>query len=66
MEKTAAENFSHIGTRLSVIPLDGQFSQPAAIAFPKGSDLKAHVDVVLQKLEEDGRLEHLRKKWFGH
>jgi ABC-type amino acid transport substrate-binding protein len=66
MEKTVAENFSHIGTRLSVIPLDPKFSQPAAIALPKGSALKSHVDAALQKLEADGRLEHLRKKWFGH
>ena len=66
MEKTVAENFSHIGTRLSVIPLDPKFSQPAAIALPKGSALKTHVDAALQKLEADGSLEQLRKKWFGH
>ncbi|MBN9565432.1 MAG: transporter substrate-binding domain-containing protein [Alphaproteobacteria bacterium] len=65
LEKTAAENFSHIGTHLTIIPLDSRFSQPTSIAFPKGSTLKAPIDAVIQKLESDGRLEQLRKKWFG-
>jgi polar amino acid transport system substrate-binding protein len=37
----------------------------SAIAFPKGSELTAEFNKVLQEMEDNGELEKLKKKWFG-
>ncbi|MFJ8236739.1 transporter substrate-binding domain-containing protein [Ureibacillus sp. NPDC094379] len=40
-------------------------AQEFAIAFPKGSELKAKVDEQLAKLVEDGTYDEIYTKWFG-
>ncbi|MFM1655615.1 glutamine ABC transporter substrate-binding protein GlnH [Brevibacillus sp. B_LB10_24] len=39
--------------------------QQFAIAFPKGSELRAKVDAALEKLMENGTYDQLYEKWFG-
>jgi ABC-type amino acid transport substrate-binding protein len=38
----------------------------AAVAFPKGSPLKAAVDKILDEMEKDGSLKKLKEKWLPH
>src|SRR5699024_10648140 len=39
--------------------------QTFGIAFPKGSPLKAEVDLALSTLKEDGTYDEIQEKWFG-
>lgn len=63
VEEVQAKKFLANNKELSYFILE-DFSSEFAIAFPKGSNLKASIDKVLKELTEDGSLEKIRKKWL--
>lgn len=65
MEDTVAEGYVASNPELEFheIPNDGEAG--SAIAFPKGSELAAEFNPVLQQMKDNGKLEELVNKWFG-
>ncbi|MBD1913286.1 MULTISPECIES: transporter substrate-binding domain-containing protein [unclassified Leptolyngbya] len=65
VEDTVAKGFIDANPDLefNVIPNEGESG--SAIAFPKGSPLKAEFDPVLQRMVDSGKITELVNKWFG-
>jgi polar amino acid transport system substrate-binding protein len=65
MEDTVAAGFvaNNPDLQFNEIPTEGETG--SAIAFPKGSELTAEFNTVLQEMKENGKLEELVNKWFG-
>lgn len=64
MEDTVAEGFiaSNPDLEFNVIPTTGESG--SAIAFPKGSELVAKFNPVLEEMKTSGKMEELVTKWF--
>jgi arginine/lysine/histidine transporter system substrate-binding protein len=60
-----AESIKDSRPNIKLIHLPGEVSG-AAIAFPKGSPLKAHVDEILGEMEADKSLDKLKEHWLPH
>jgi polar amino acid transport system substrate-binding protein len=60
-----AEAIKDSRPNIKLINLPGEVSG-AAIAFPKGSPLKAQVDEILAGIEADKTLDALKEKWLPH
>lgn len=60
-----AESIKASRPNIKLIHLPGEVSG-AAIAFPKGSALKAQVDEILTAMETDKTLEKLKDQWLPH
>jgi polar amino acid transport system substrate-binding protein len=65
IEDTVAKGYLEANPELSFfeIPEDGESG--SAIAFPKGSELVAEFNPVLQEMTSNGEMEKLILKWFG-
>lgn len=65
VEDTVAKGFIEANPDLefNVIPNEGESG--SAIAFPKGSPLRAEFDPVLQEMIDSGKITELVNKWFG-
>jgi polar amino acid transport system substrate-binding protein len=65
IEDTVAKGYTESNPDLefTVIPNEGESG--SAIAFPKGSELLADFDPVLQEMIDSGKMEELVTKWFG-
>jgi arginine/lysine/histidine transporter system substrate-binding protein len=65
MEDTVAKGFieSNPDLEFNTIPSEGEAG--SAIAFPKGSELVAKFNPVLEEMKTSGKMEELVKKWFG-
>ncbi|MGG6297141.1 transporter substrate-binding domain-containing protein [Leptolyngbya sp. AN02str] len=65
VEDTVAQGYIEANPDLefNVIPNDGESG--SAIAFPKGSELLAEFDPILQEMIENGTIEQLAQKWFS-
>lgn len=62
---TEAENIKDPRPNIKLLNLPGEVSG-AAIAFPKGSPLKAKVEEVLASMEADKTLDKLTEQWLPH
>jgi ABC-type amino acid transport substrate-binding protein len=65
MEDTVAQGYvtSNPDLEFKTIPNEGEAG--SAIAFPKGSDLAAKFNPILEQMKSSGEIENLVKKWFG-
>lgn len=65
MEDTVAKGFiaSNPDLEFNTIPNTGEAG--SAIAFPKGSELVAKFDPILEEMKTNGKMEELITKWFG-
>jgi arginine/lysine/histidine transporter system substrate-binding protein len=65
MEDTVAQGFidSNPDLEFNTIPNTGESG--SAIAFPKGSELVAKFDPILEEMKTSGKMEELITKWFG-
>lgn len=65
VEDTVAKGYADNNPDLefNTIPTEGPSG--SAIAFPKGSELTAEFDPVLQEMIDSGEMEKLVNKWFG-
>lgn len=65
MEDTVAKGFieSNPDLEFNTIPNTGESG--SAIAFPKGSELVAKFDPILEEMKTSGKMEELINKWFG-
>lgn len=65
MEDTVAKGFiaSNPDLEFNTIPNTG--ASGSAIAFPKGSELVAKFDPILEEMKTSGKIEELVNKWFG-
>ncbi len=65
-EQAMADNNTAVYSELISFPLGvGNDSTGNAIAYKKGSDLKAEIDPVIQEMKENGEMQKLIDKWFG-
>lgn len=65
-EQAMADNNIAVYSELTSFPLGvGNDSIGNAIAFKKGSALKAEIDPVIQEIKENGEMKKLIDKWFG-
>ncbi len=65
-EQAMADNNIAVYSELTSFPLGvGNDSSGNAIAFKKGSALKAEIDPVIQEMKENGEMKKLIDKWFG-
>ncbi len=65
-EQAMADNNTAVYSELISFPLGvGNDSTGNAIAFKKGSSLKAEIDPIIQEMKENGEMQKLIEKWFG-
>lgn len=65
-EQAMADNNTEVYSELTSFPLGvGNDSTGNAIAFKKGSALKAEIDPVIQEMKQNGEMQKLIDKWFG-
>lgn len=64
-EKAVSDGFIGVNSELTAFPLGvGTESSGNALAFKKGSPLKAEFDAVIQEMSDSGELAKLIEKWF--
>jgi arginine/lysine/histidine transporter system substrate-binding protein len=65
VEDTVAKGYAEANPDLEFNTIPPEGPSGSAIAFPKGSDLVAKFDPVLQEMISSGKIEELVTKWFG-
>ncbi len=64
IEDTVAKGYIQNNEDLAFTTVEITEESGSAIAFPKGSELRAEFDTVLDEMEENGTLEELINRWF--
>ncbi|MEO0409935.1 MAG: transporter substrate-binding domain-containing protein [Cyanobacteria bacterium P01_A01_bin.135] len=64
IEDTVAKGYIQNNPDLEFNTVESAEEAGSAIAFPKGSELRAEFDQVLDQMEENGTLEELVTRWF--
>lgn len=65
MEDTVAKGFVESNPDLQFTTLPNAGQNGSAIAFPKGSEHVEEFNQVIKKMQENGEMDKLIKKWFG-
>jgi polar amino acid transport system substrate-binding protein len=65
VEDTVATGFIESNPDLEFHTLPNEGESGSAIAFPKGSELVAKFDPILQEMMDSGKMSELITKWFG-
>ncbi len=65
MEDTVARGFIEANPDLEFNTIPNTEEAGSAIAFPKGSELVAKFDPILQEMQTSGKMTELVTKWFG-
>jgi arginine/lysine/histidine transporter system substrate-binding protein len=65
MEDTVAEGYVANNSDLEFTEIATEGESGSAIAFPKGSELAAEFNPVLEEMKSSGKMEELVNKWFG-
>jgi arginine/lysine/histidine transporter system substrate-binding protein len=65
VEDTVAKGYIEANPDLAFTTIEEEGESGSAIAFPKGSELTARFNEVLDAMESSGEIENLAKKWFG-
>ena len=64
IEDTVAKGYIQNNPDLEFATVESDEAAGSAIAFPKGSELQAEFDRVLDQMEENGTLDELVNRWF--
>jgi arginine/lysine/histidine transporter system substrate-binding protein len=65
VEDTVAKGYAEANPDLEINTIPPSGPSGSAIAFPKGSELVAKFNPVLEEMTSSGKIEELVKKWFG-
>lgn len=65
IEDTVAKGYTGSNPDLAFVVIPSEGPSGSAVAFPKGSELVAEFDPLLQELIDSGEMEKLVTKWFG-
>jgi polar amino acid transport system substrate-binding protein len=65
MEDTVAKGYTESNPDLAFTTIPSKGLAGSAIAFPKGSELTAKFNPILEEMKSSGKIEELVNKWFG-
>jgi ABC-type amino acid transport substrate-binding protein len=65
IEDTVAKGFVENNPELQFTTIPSDEANGSAVAFPKGSPYKEEFNKVIKKMQENGEMDKLIKKWFG-
>ncbi|KQL44241.1 ABC transporter substrate-binding protein [Brevibacillus choshinensis] len=65
LEDTVAKGFVESNPGLQYTTIESEEKNGSAIAFPKGSTHVTEFNQVIKKMQENGEMDKLIKKWFG-
>lgn len=65
MEDTVAAGYVESNPDLQFTTIENTGEAGSAIAFPKGSELTAEFNTVLEEMKASGKIDELVNKWFG-